>query len=82
MNKNEMLKAIDFALARQWDEAHHIVQQHETSETASWIHAVLHKIEGDMDNSLYWYRRAGKMQHAQDAPQEELHLIKSLLAQP
>ncbi len=82
MNKKEMLRAVDFALAQQWDEAHHIVQQHETSEIASWIHAVLHKIEGDTDNSLYWYRRAGKLQHAQDAPEQELQTIKLLLAQP
>ena len=26
---------------------------------AQWIHAVLHKIEGDVNNSRYWYSRCG-----------------------
>ena len=48
----EFLKAIDLALGGQWNEAHQIVQQYEDT-TAAWIHAVLHKIEGDQDNSQY-----------------------------
>ena len=58
MQKN-LLQAIDAALSGEWNTAHQIVQQYEADTTASWIHAVLHKIEGDQDNSRYWYRRAG-----------------------
>jgi hypothetical protein len=57
----DLLKAVDLAIEGRWDEAHAIVQQHQADCTAAWIHAVLHKIEGDMDKSRYWYRRAGKM---------------------
>ncbi|MGH7493071.1 MAG: hypothetical protein ACREOO_11820 [bacterium] len=78
MNASELTQAIDAALSQHWEKAHQIVQQYE-DETASWIHAVLHKIEGDMDNSRYWYRRAGKMQHVNDAPEQELQMINSLL---
>ena len=81
MNKKEILQALELALNQQWDEAHQLVQQHENDEMASWIHAVLHKIEGDMGNSRYWYRRAGKLQHELDAPQQELETIKALLQQ-
>jgi hypothetical protein len=81
MNEAALIKAVDLALDKHWNEAHKIVQQYE-DETASWIHAVLHKIEGDMDNSRYWYRRAGKMQHFNDMPEQELQTIKSLLGQP
>jgi hypothetical protein len=73
---NDLLKAIDLALEGQWDSAHQIVQQHE-DPTAAWIHAVLHKIEGDPDNSRYWYRRAGKLEHFSDEPRAELAEIRN-----
>ena len=57
--QNDLLQATHLAGAGQWNAAHELVQQHETDMTAAWIHAVLHKIEGDQDNSRYWYRRAG-----------------------
>ena len=52
------MKAIEFVLDGKWDSAHQIVQELNTSE-AQWIHAVLHKIEGDVNNSRYWYSRCG-----------------------
>ena len=45
-------------LSGKWDEAHTIVQEINT-DFAQWIHAVLHKIEGDVHNSRYWYSRSG-----------------------
>jgi hypothetical protein len=79
MNKN-LLEAIDLALAGQWDAAHGIVQQYEADTTAAWIHAVLHKIEGDAGNSRYWYRRAGKLERASDEPRAELAEIRKEVA--
>ena len=75
----DLLKAIELALADEWDAAHCIVQGYEGDATAAWIHAVLHKIEGDLDNSRYWYRRAGKMDHVADEPQTELRAIQLLI---
>ena len=77
---DELLKAIDLALAGQWDSAHQIVQQFDTDTTAAWIHAVLHKIEGDQDNSRYWYRRAGKLERVSDEPKAELAEIRKEVA--
>lgn len=77
--KDELLKAIDLALAGKWDDAHRIVQQHEGDPSAAWIHAVLHKIEGDLDNSRYWYRRAGKMEKVDEESRAELAAIKDEL---
>jgi len=74
MQKN-LLQAIDLALSDQWNAAHQIVQQYEDT-TASWIHAVLHKIEGDQNNSRYWYRRARKLEHFSDEPKAELAEIR------
>lgn len=40
-----------------WDAAHKIVQEIESSE-AAWVHAYLHRKEGDLGNASYWYARA------------------------
>lgn len=78
MNKTELLKAIDLASNGNWNEAHHIVQQFD-DRFACWIHAVLHKIEGDEGNSRYWYHRAGKSFDASLTHSEELKHIKTSL---
>ena len=75
----KLLQAIDLALAGQWDSAHQIVQQYEDSP-AAWIHAVLHKIEGDEDNSRYWYARAKRDFEDFADPKDELRAIKRHLA--
>ena len=73
----ELIRAIDLALGGQWDASHGIVQQFDGNRTASWIHAVLHKIEGDRGNSLYWYRRAGMEDYADREPSAELRAIRA-----
>jgi hypothetical protein len=77
--KNELLHAIDLALADKWEAAHEVVQQYETDATAAWIHAVLHKIEGDPSNARYWYRRADRMDRVADEPRAELAAIRDEL---
>jgi hypothetical protein len=72
---DDLLKAVELALAGDWDAAHNLVQQHESDSTASWIHAVLHKIEGDLSNSSYWYRHANRLDHVADEPRTELAAI-------
>jgi hypothetical protein len=75
----DLLRAIELATQNQWDAAHGIVQQYEGDPTAAWIHAVLHKIEGDLDNSRYWYRRAGKMECGDREPMAELQAIHAAI---
>ena len=55
-NKAALIKSVEAALVGDWHGAHHIAQDYSDS-TANWIHAVLHKIEGDSSNSKYWYAR-------------------------
>lgn len=43
-----------------WDAAHRLVQQDEGEPRHDWVHAHLHRVEGDLSNAGYWYRRAGK----------------------
>jgi hypothetical protein len=42
-----------------WKQAHDRAQEDEGSD-AAWVHAYLHRKEGDDENAAYWYRRAGK----------------------
>ena len=42
-----------------WARAHGFAQD-DTSVEGSWVHAYLHRVEGDLSNAGYWYRRAGK----------------------
>jgi len=79
--KKELLRAVELVLAGDWEAAHNLVQQYERDTTASWIHAVLHKLEGDLGNSRYWYRHAGQMDHVDDDPRAELDLIKGELTE-
>jgi len=51
------LRALWFDGRGQWDKAHEVVQD-ESGVEAAWVHAYLHRKEGDLDNAGYWYRRA------------------------
>ena len=42
-----------------WDAAHEVVQGVK-DDSGAWVHAYLHRKEGDLQNAEYWYRRAGK----------------------
>lgn len=59
MNQKAYIQALETERAGDWDKAHCIVQEINTAE-AAWIHAYLHRVEGDLGNAAYWYRRAGK----------------------
>jgi len=79
MNKAELLKAVQLALSGDWDASHKIAQDYSDS-TANWIHAVLHKIEGDEWNSKYWYARTtGRHYEDFSDAMEELREIQTVL---
>lgn len=78
-NKAQLLQACNLALAGDWDKSHKIAQDYNDS-TANWIHAVLHKIEGDEWNSKYWYARTqGKKYEDFSDAREELIAIQNSL---
>jgi hypothetical protein len=53
------LQALWWAAKGDWDTAHHLVQD-ESGRDAAWVHAYLHRVEGDRANAGYWYRQAGR----------------------
>jgi hypothetical protein len=52
-----LLRAVWHGLRGEWEAAHRIAQD-DTSAEGAWIHAWLHRIEGDPANARYWYRQA------------------------
>ena len=61
-----------------WDTAHHIAQSEKSSE-GDWIHAYLHRVEGDNGNAAYWYSRAGKPVCTSALTQEWEQIASALL---
>ena len=53
------LRALWYEANGQWDRAHQLAQA-QNDATGAWVHAYLHRVEGDTGNAAYWYRRAGK----------------------
>ena len=77
--KIRLVEAVERALAGDWPAAHVIVQEHEEDALAAWIHAVVHRMEGDLENARYWYRRCGRAVR-EDVPTEaELREIRAEL---
>jgi hypothetical protein len=56
----KLREAVDLALGGDWQAAHLIAQDHEENDIANWIHAVVHRMEGDLPNARYWYKRCGR----------------------
>jgi hypothetical protein len=72
------LAALWWAAKDQWNEAHKIVQDAKTADSA-WVHAYLHRVEGDLGNAGYWYRQAGKPVATGSLETEWEHIASALL---
>lgn len=72
------LKALWYDAKNDWEKAHNIIQDIE-DKTASWIHAYLHRKEGDTGNADYWYHRAGRKRPAISLEEEWIDIVKTLL---
>ena len=73
------LAALWWAGKGDWNKAHEIVQD-ESDVDAAWVHAYLHRVEGDLANAGYWYRQA-RRPAATDSLETEWDAIVSALLQ-
>ena len=71
--------ALWWAKKGDWDKAHRIVQD-ETGFDAAWVHAYLHRAEGDLGNAGYWYRQARKPAATGELDAEWTAMVDALLA--
>jgi len=77
-NLSPLLKAMWHDGHGNWNKAHNMVDSLE-DKTASWVHAYLHRKEGDVWNADYWYRKAGKNRPDVSLQNEWETIVKSLL---
>jgi hypothetical protein len=77
-NINELLEVLWYDTKVGWEKAHKIVQNI-SGKDAAWIHAYLHRKEGDSGNASYWYSRAGKQFSTKTLDDEWEEIVRALL---
>ncbi len=73
-----LLQALWHDARGDWEKAHNIAQD-VTSKEGSWIHAYLHRVEGDNSNAQYWYYRANRKMPDKTLKEEWEDIVKELL---
>ena len=76
-----LLEIISLTREGKWNDAHDLVQ-HIDSRDAAWLHALLHRQEGDLENAEYWYEKAGRKVHNRGSLSEELDALEASLRGP
>jgi hypothetical protein len=74
-------RALWYGARGDWTRAHEIVQKEDSSD-AAWVHAWLHRIEGDLGNARYWYGRAGRPERTGTTDEELEELLAELVTKP
>lgn len=59
MKNPSLIEALEADREGDWDKAHELAQSVD-NESGYWVHAYLHRKEGDHPNAAHWYSRAGK----------------------
>ena len=77
-NLSVYLKALWFDAKGEWEKAHTLIQD-VPDKTAAWIHAYLHRKEGDVWNADYWYTKANRKRPSLSLEQEWEEIVSSLL---
>ena len=76
---NPLLEALWQDSKGNWQEAHNLAQEIATKE-GSWVHAYLHRKEGDQSNASYWYRKAQKEIPNASIEEEWETLVKAMIS--
>ncbi|HEX6015452.1 MAG TPA: hypothetical protein VFY87_27355 [Geminicoccaceae bacterium] len=71
------LEALWWDACGDWDRAHQVAQSVDTPDGA-WVHAYLHRKEGDLSNADYWYRRAGRARPSTPLDAEWAEIARAL----
>jgi hypothetical protein len=72
------LRALWYDAKGDWDQAHHVAQDVDDASGA-WVHAYLHRKEGDGDNAAYWYDRARQPVATESLDDEWTRIVNALL---
>ena len=74
----EILKALWYDGKDNWNESHNVAQDID-DKNGSWVHAYLHRKEGDISNARYWYTRAGKPESKVSLKEEWESLVRHFI---
>lgn len=74
------LEALWYDRKGNWRRAHEVAQEISSREGA-WVHAYLHRKEGDLSNARYWYRRAGRPESRESLEREWEEIVEYLLGE-
>ena len=72
------LRALWFDAKGDWNAAHKCVDD-KSDPQSMWVHAFLHRKEGDLSNAAYWYRRTGRDPHKGPLEDEWREIAEALL---
>jgi hypothetical protein len=72
------LKGLWLAAKGDWDRAHKLVQD-DHGDDAAWVHAYLHRVEGDLPNARYWYGQARRPVATNALTEEWDAIVEALL---
>ncbi|MEM8897861.1 MAG: hypothetical protein AAGC85_07140 [Bacteroidota bacterium] len=78
-NLSLALQALWYAYKGDWDKAHDLADSRDENGGA-WVHAYLHREEGDQWNAEYWYRRARKPVFKGSLEEEWAYITKALIS--
>jgi len=73
------LRALWWDAKGDWNKAHECAQANEQDPPNQWVHAYLHRKEGDQSNAEYWYRRCGRKPSKASLEEEWRAIVRELL---
>lgn len=74
------LQALWYDYQDDWHKSHKLIDT-ESDRDCAWVHAYLHRKEGDLSNARYWYRRSGKPESNLSLSEERQQITQTLLMQ-
>ena len=72
------LQALWYDYQDDWHKSHKLIAR-ESARDCAWVHAYLHRKEGDLSNARYWYRRSGKPESQLSLTEERQQITQALL---
>ncbi len=80
MAAHELLRGLELLESGDWHGAHAVAQA-DPSSLGSWLHGIVHMLEPDRGNSMYWYRQAGRSFPGMEAADREIEALRVALSQ-
>lgn len=74
------LQALWFDYHDAWHKSHKLIDT-QSDRDCAWVHAYLHRKEGDLSNARYWYRRSGKPESKLSLTEERQQIAQDLIEQ-